>query len=197
MWHIFNLVRIGDTVRASTLRKIAQESTTGSKINSRIKLTLTIVVEAINFDSTVCSLHLKGFYNIDFYNIFKWFLGKNIEENEYVKMGAYHTLDLELNRPFTLTKSYWDIIDLDRLHLSADIARTADVAAVVLHEGLANVCLISASMTIVKAKIEMQVSYSAIFKIFRYLVNVKALLINMKKVFNIFYKMFALHLRGT
>lgn len=66
MWHIFNLVRIGDTVRASTLRKIAQESTTGSKINSRIKLTLTIVVETINFDSTVCSLHLKGFYNISF-----------------------------------------------------------------------------------------------------------------------------------
>lgn len=112
-------------------------------------------------------------------------------------MGAYHTLDLELNRPFTLTKSLWDIIDLDRLHLSADKARTADVAAVVLHEGLANVCLISASMTIVKAKIEMQVSYYAIFKIFRYLVNVKALLINMTKVFKIFYKMFALHLRGT
>lgn len=64
-----------------------------------------------------------------------------------------------MNRPFTLKKNYWDIIDLERLDLCTDITRTADVAAIVLHEGLANVCLISASMTIVKAKIEMQVRY--------------------------------------
>jgi protein pelota len=24
--------------------------------------------------------------------------GRNVEENPYVKMGAYHTIDLELNR---------------------------------------------------------------------------------------------------
>ena len=30
-------------------------------------------------------------------------------------MGAYHTLDLELNRKFTLAKQIWDFIALDRL----------------------------------------------------------------------------------
>lgn len=30
--------------------------------------------------------------------------GRNLEENEHVKLGAYHTLELEVQRAFTLTK---------------------------------------------------------------------------------------------
>lgn len=30
-------------------------------------------------------------------------------------MGAYHTLDLELNRKFTLFKENWDTIALERI----------------------------------------------------------------------------------
>lgn len=30
-------------------------------------------------------------------------------------MGAYHTIDLELNRKFTLLKEYWDLIALERV----------------------------------------------------------------------------------
>ena len=41
-------------------------------------------------------------------------LGRNIEENQHVKMGAYHTIDLELNRKFTLTKAHWDSVHIDR-----------------------------------------------------------------------------------
>ena len=92
---------------------------------------MTIVVETIDFDATVCTLHLKGLNNRKlFQNIFI-FLGKNIQENQHVKLGAYHTLDLELNRVFTLEKQCWDTIDLHRLDLCADIANKADVAAIV------------------------------------------------------------------
>ena len=30
--------------------------------------------------------------------------GRNLTENEHVKLGAYHTLELELQRAFTLHK---------------------------------------------------------------------------------------------
>jgi len=30
-------------------------------------------------------------------------------------MGAYHTLDLEMNRKFTLGKHEWDSVALDRI----------------------------------------------------------------------------------
>ena len=38
--------------------------------------------------------------------------------------------------------------------MACDVTRTADVAAVVMQEGLAQVCLVTPSMTIVRAKIE-------------------------------------------
>ncbi|KAI1697342.1 eRF1 domain 1 domain-containing protein [Ditylenchus destructor] len=109
----------------------------------RIQTTLTIVVETIHFDPTVCTLHLKG---------------RNAQENAHVKLGAYHTLDLELNRPFTIEKPCWDTMDLHRLELCADLSNTADVAAVIMHEGFANLCLLSSSMTVTKAKIDMQIA---------------------------------------
>ena len=40
-----------------------------------------------------------------------------VEENKHVRVGAHHTLDLELQRPFTLQKSLenggWDSVALD------------------------------------------------------------------------------------
>ena len=38
--------------------------------------------------------------------------------------------------------------------MACDVTRTADVAAIVMQEGLAQVCLVTPSMTIVRAKIE-------------------------------------------
>ena len=72
-------------------------------------------------------------------------------------MGGYHTLDLELNRSFTLTKITWDLISLQRIELATDPSKTADMGAIILQEGLANVCLITPHMTLVKARIEVHV----------------------------------------
>lgn len=38
-------------------------------------------------------------------------------------MGAYHTIDLELNRKFTLIKEEWDSIDLGRIEMATDPAQ--------------------------------------------------------------------------
>uniref|UniRef100_A0A669D0D3 Protein pelota homolog n=1 Tax=Oreochromis niloticus TaxID=8128 RepID=A0A669D0D3_ORENI len=83
MWHTYNLLQVGDSLRASTIRKVQTESPTGSVGSSRVRTTLTLCVETIDFDTQACQLRVKG---------------TNIEENQYVKMGAYHTIELELNR---------------------------------------------------------------------------------------------------
>lgn len=72
-------------------------------------------------------------------------------------MGAYHTLDLELNRKFSLRKHEWDSIALERIDQACDPTKSADVAAVIMQEGLAHVCLIMPSMTIVRAKIDVHI----------------------------------------
>lgn len=69
-------------------------------------------------------------------------------------MGAYHTLDLELNRKLTLEKTEWDSVDLERVDLACDVTQSADVAAVLMQDGLANICLITPNMTIVRSKID-------------------------------------------
>jgi protein pelota len=51
----------------------------------------------------------------------------------------------------------WDTMDLDRLQQCSDPAHLADVAAVIMHEGMANICLLTSTMTIVKARIDLQV----------------------------------------
>uniref|UniRef100_A0A7I4YA70 Protein pelota homolog n=1 Tax=Haemonchus contortus TaxID=6289 RepID=A0A7I4YA70_HAECO len=142
MWHIYNLIRVGDVVRSKTIRKVVTETSTGTTSSQRMHTVLTISVEAIDFDPGANALHLKG---------------RNIQENDLVKLGAYHTLDLEPNRKFTLEKTEWDTIDIERLDTALDPAAQADVAAVVLHEGMAHVCLLTPAMTLVRAKIDMQI----------------------------------------
>lgn len=142
MWHAYNLIGKGDAVTASTVRKVQTESATGSSTSNRVRTILTINVENIDFDTQACVLRLKG---------------RNIVENQYVKLGAYHTLDLELNRKFVLQKSLWDSVALERVETACDPATNADVAAVVMQEGLAHVCLITPSMTLVRSKIDITI----------------------------------------
>jgi len=58
--------------------------------------------------------------------------GKNMTENEHVKLGAYHTLEIEQQRPFTLYKQEWDLLDLERIRQACDPAASADLAAVLI-----------------------------------------------------------------
>lgn len=105
--------------------------------------------------------------------------GRNVEENQFVKvssgscslrnlkltldlagsfqMGAYHTIDLELNRKFEIAKPEWDSISLGRVDTACDVTQNADVAAVIMQEGIAHICLITSNMTIVRSKIDMSI----------------------------------------
>ncbi|KAJ8524199.1 hypothetical protein ON010_g16919 [Phytophthora cinnamomi] len=111
-------------------------------ISQRVRMTLQIEVEQVNFDPVLCVLRIKG---------------KNVMESQYVRLGAYHTLDLEMNRDFTLAKNCWDVMSLERIEMACDIAKQAELAAVVMQVGLAHLCLIKGDMTVIRAKIETSV----------------------------------------
>ena len=83
--------------------------------------------------------------------------GKVISDSPHIKRGAYHTLELEAPRKFTIGKSEWDSVALDMVQEACDAKATADLAAVVMEMGLAHVCLVSKSMTITRARIELSV----------------------------------------
>jgi protein pelota len=110
-----------DRVRATALRKVQNESTTGSTTTSRVRTTLTITVEKTDFDVQAGALHVAGPVS---------------EENKYVKMGQYHTLDLETQRNVTIIKDEWDSVALDRVKDACDVSKKAEVGAIVLQEGI-------------------------------------------------------------
>jgi protein pelota len=65
--------------------------------------------------------------------------GRVVSENPHVKMGAFHTLDIEANRDIRIEKIIdgWDSIALARVEESCVPGRGAEVAAVVCGEGTA------------------------------------------------------------
>ena len=58
--------------------------------------------------------------------------GKNLTESEHVAPGAYHTLQIETQRAFTLEKALWDAVDLDRIQVACNPAARADLAAILI-----------------------------------------------------------------
>ncbi|KAJ5667294.1 eRF1 domain 3 [Penicillium longicatenatum] len=152
MWHAYNLIRPGDLLRASAIRRVTSTQDTGSTSSARVHLNLEIRVKNLDFDPQSSQLHVSG---------------QIVNETAHTKIGQFHTLDLELNRNFTLEKDVgsdgegvgWDSIAVEMLKDAVDEGgkRRAEAVAVVMQEGLAHICFIGQFQTILKQKIEMSV----------------------------------------
>ncbi|KAI2638318.1 pelota [Xylaria nigripes] len=140
MWHANNLIGPKDIIKAHAIRKVTTESKTGSTTSERVHTELTIRVTSTFFDPVSSQLHVSGTV---------------ISENAFVNIGQYHTLDLELNRPFTIWKKYgWDSVARETLSDALRQDKDGVVAAVVMQEGIANICLITEFRTVLKQRVE-------------------------------------------
>lgn len=162
MWHLYNLIQDGDSVRAPAIRRVQTVSSTGSTESHRIRLNLTIQVGRVDFSSsttpsassapqeqsssaapTTATLHI---------------LGRVTSENPHVKLGAFHTLDVEANRDVRIEKlDGWDSVAIARVEEAIIPGRGAEVGAVVCGEGVAAFCLLSQHMTLITHRISMAI----------------------------------------
>jgi protein pelota len=116
-----------------------------------VHVSLTIRVKSLEFDPQAGQLHVSG---------------RVARENKHTKIGQHHTLDLELNRNFTLTKEVegkegeqgWDSIAREQLEEATNPQKKAEIVAVVMEEGLANICFITQFQTILRQKVELKVA---------------------------------------
>ncbi|KXJ88673.1 hypothetical protein Micbo1qcDRAFT_166102 [Microdochium bolleyi] len=140
MWHANNLISVDDVVRAHAVRKVVNETKTGSTSSERVHTDLTIRVTSTFFDPAASALHVSGTV---------------IAENAWVSLGQYHTLDLELHRPFRIWKKYgWDSVAKETLQDALKQDKEGAVAAVVMQEGIANICIITEYRTVLKQRVE-------------------------------------------
>ena len=103
MWAVYNVLEAGDVVASSTFRKVVRESASGATSSDRVMMRLVVRVTGVNFDSEAGMIRVTG---------------RNEAEAEHVKLGAFHTLELEPHRFFDVTKG-----------TSASEARTAAPAS--------------------------------------------------------------------
>ncbi|RMZ89730.1 hypothetical protein DV736_g3044, partial [Chaetothyriales sp. CBS 134916] len=147
MWHAYNLIRPGDLLTASAIRRVVNETTTSST-SQRVHTKLTIRVKSLDFDAQAGQLHVSG---------------QITRENRFTKIGQFHTLDLELLRDFTLEKEVrdgsegWDSVARAQLDEAVDPNRGTEAVAIVMQEGLANICFITQFQTVLKQRIEVSI----------------------------------------
>ncbi|KAG8692001.1 Translation factor pelota [Ceratobasidium sp. 423] len=161
MWHIYNLIQEGDDVRAAAVRRVQSVTATGSTSSERVHLHLTLRVTKVEFSSssnsaagTDASQPTNG-PTIPTASLS--ISGRVSEENRHVKMGAFHTLDLEAHRNVKIIKEHWDSIALQRVEEAIVPGRGAEVGAIVCGEGTAAICLLSEHMTVIRQRIEVPV----------------------------------------
>jgi protein pelota len=139
-WHAYNLIQPNDQLSASAIRRVVTEAAlTGSTTSKRVHITLTIRVTKTDFDASSSQLHVSG---------------KVVEANEFVEAGAHHTLDLELHRQFTLAKAEgWDSIALQQLKDAVDTRGRANLWAVIMGDGEANIAYITDHQTVLRQRV--------------------------------------------
>ncbi|KAM5463382.1 Translation factor pelota [Microsporum audouinii] len=162
MWHAYNLIRPNDLLKASAIRRVTTTAATGTTASSRVHMNLQIRVKSLDFDIQSSQLHVSG---------------QIVVETPYTKIGQHHTLDLELQRNFTLEKEVegtslpgdgpatgtcaggWDSMAIEMLKDAVDEGgkRRAEAVAVVMQEGLANICFIGQYQTVLKQKVELTI----------------------------------------
>jgi protein pelota len=113
-------------------------SATGSSESHRVRTTLTLQVTRVEFTPPIApttgagdpasSAPVEPTASLQI-------TGRVVEENEHVKMGAFHTLDIEANRDVRIEKPEWDSISLERIEEASQPGRGAEVGAVVCGEG--------------------------------------------------------------
>lgn len=86
--------------------------------------------------------------------------GVNQRENDFVKLGAYHTLTVHYFPPqeVTVKKKEWDDIAEDRLQEACNQDSKADTVALLMAFGEAQLLLVTPSLFYEKAKIEVTIA---------------------------------------
>ncbi|BGP52981.1 hypothetical protein JCM8202_004065 [Rhodotorula sphaerocarpa] len=177
MWHAYNVIAKGDQLRASAVRRVTSESSTGSTSSHRVHLKLTIQVDRVLYSALAQSALAAASAAADpstpsgatsttvaassgtAGTTTLHVSGRVTSENEHVKKGAFHTLDLEIGRDFTIIKAEgeWDSVARERIKEMTEPGRGADVGAIICGEGVANVCIITNHTTIIRQRIDVPV----------------------------------------
>lgn len=143
LWYLYNLLKVGDTVQVLTQRNVKKGNPAqiqkGKAKMEKVLLRLKLLVEDIDYIASDQAMRVNG---------------KSLEQQEYVPLNSYHTAEVELNKEITILKDNWDEYDMSLLDDLCSIEKKADIGAVIFQEGVAHICYVTDTMTVLQAKVE-------------------------------------------
>ncbi|KAL4390259.1 hypothetical protein AHAS_Ahas03G0127200 [Arachis hypogaea] len=98
-------------------------------------------VTCYDFDKDSSTLHIQGC---------------NLESNDYVAVGSFHTLTLECNKPFKLHKKVWkhDVVEVLQERENHEVCPDAELAVTLFQQDHAEIYLIGKGITAMVSKVE-------------------------------------------
>ncbi|KAL5718711.1 hypothetical protein ACHQM5_011588 [Ranunculus cassubicifolius] len=176
LWIIYNLVCKGDTVKSFTTRKVPVETDARTREGERVKIIFKIRVEIIEYDKEGSVLRVRGknishnqYVEIGQFHTFEieprrfFVLGNPVYLLSILVIPISVALQMEqIIRNFIWgTNEFkrgqhlvnwdevyvWDSMAIDSLRQAANPAASADLAVVLITEGLANIFLVGNSIT--------------------------------------------------
>ncbi|SCA48476.1 PelOta protein homologue, putative [Plasmodium ovale] len=131
LWHLYNLLSVGDQVEAYTSRKVHKEIGNNNYATEIRKMVLSLCVTKIDFDSANNNLRVAG---------------RNVKNNDFVKIGQYHTFDIGINEKIKIVKKNWDHIFKEKLEECTNIRNTSEVGILLIDCGHANMYLLTENL---------------------------------------------------
>jgi protein pelota len=104
LWHIYNLIQKGDHIQMKTKRKIVDEkNVTGLKKVTKKLITLTLLIVDIDYfaEGDRLAISVKG---------------RNAKQNDYLKIGQFHTFCIELDLKLTIYKEQWTQFEINLIY---------------------------------------------------------------------------------
>lgn len=145
-------------MKASHQRRVTTLSATGSTSSHRVHLTLTLTVTKVTYSALTSAPSTSSSDQPDLSTLptastssstttssgggggtaTLQISGKVTSENPHVKKGAFHTLDLEVGRDFTIVKQVgeWDSVMRERIREMTELGRGAEVGAILCGDGM-------------------------------------------------------------
>lgn len=136
LWQLYNLVQKEDIVELLTVRNV--KKTEGGKAE-RVHVNLKLAVESVDYIPSDEVMRIRG---------------KTVEQNDYVPNQSYHTAEVQLNKKMKINKPEWDDISYGIVLSASSVEKKAEVGAIVLQEGVAHLCLVTDTMTVLRNKVE-------------------------------------------
>lgn len=128
LWDLYNVVGPDDIVISRTTRRVRVGDDDARKQDSfRKPMTLKIKVEDVNFHSFSNRVRIKG----------------TILEgpSEYISLGSYHTINIEIGDTLTIVKDTWPKYLLNRLKEAEKAGKSPIALLVTIEDGVAEIFL--------------------------------------------------------